>query len=55
MIVANQVGEDKAFDKDINQIEIIWNDGQISLPEQTKKLLAIELMKIITERFKANN
>jgi len=51
MIVANQVGEDKAFDKDTNQIEIIWDDGQLSLPEQSKKHLAIELMNVIIERF----
>lgn len=54
MIVANQVGENKGFDKDTNQIEIIWHDGQLSLPEQDKKLLAIELMKVITERFSSS-
>ena len=51
MIVANQVGENKGFDKDTNQIEILWQDGQLSIPEQDKKSLAIELMKIVTERF----
>ena len=51
MIVANQVGEGKAFDKDTNQIEIIWKDGQISIPEQAKTTIAKELMQIITERF----
>ena len=51
MIVANQVGENKAFDKDTNQIEIIWDNGHISLPEQTKTILAKALMQIITERF----
>ncbi len=53
MIVANQVGENKAFDKDTNQIEIIWADGQQSLPEQTKTEIAKELMEVITERFNA--
>ncbi len=53
MIVANQVGENKAFDKDTNQIEIIWADGQQSLPEQTKTEIAKELMEVITERFSA--
>lgn len=53
MIIANQVGKDKGFDKDFNKVEIIWSDGQISLPEQAKKLLAIELMKVVTERFNA--
>jgi len=51
MIIANQVGENKAFDKDTNQVEVIWHDGQLSLPEQNKKSLAIELVKVIAERF----
>ena len=54
MIVANQVGENKGFDKDTNQVEIIWQGGQLSVPEQDKKTLAIELMKIITERSSAS-
>ena len=53
MIVANAVGKDKAFDKDTNQIEIIWKDGQISLPENKKTTLALNLMQIIVERFRA--
>ena len=51
MIVANQVGENKGFDQDTNQIEILWQDGQLSLPEQDKQSLAVELMKTVTERF----
>ena len=53
MIVANAVGKDKGFDKDTNQIEIIWKDGQISLPENKKTTLALNLMQIIVERFRA--
>ncbi|MEH6457977.1 MAG: bifunctional phosphopantothenoylcysteine decarboxylase/phosphopantothenate--cysteine ligase CoaBC [Cocleimonas sp.] len=55
MIVANQVGKNKGFDQDTNQIEILWQDGQFSIPEQDKKSLAIELMKIVTERFLAKS
>lgn len=51
MIVANQVGENKGFDQDTNQIEILWQGGQLTVPEQDKKSLAIVLMKVITERF----
>ncbi len=51
MIIANQVGENKGFDQDTNQIEILWQDGQLSLPEQDKQSLAVELMKTVTERF----
>ena len=55
MIVANQVGENKGFDQDSNQIEILWSEEQISVPEQDKKSLAIELMKIVTEHFLAKS
>ena len=55
LIIANQVGIDKGFDKDINQLEIIWQDGQLSLPEKSKSTLAIDLMKIVTERFIAKS
>ncbi|WP_299876126.1 bifunctional phosphopantothenoylcysteine decarboxylase/phosphopantothenate--cysteine ligase CoaBC [uncultured Cocleimonas sp.] len=53
MIVANQVGSNKAFDKDTNQVEIIIKDGendkQISIPEMDKSELAFKIMKIISE------
>ena len=55
MIIANQVGENKGFDKDTNQIEILWQNGQLSIPEQDKQSLAIQLMKTVTERFLAKN
>ena len=53
MIVANQVGKNKGFEQDTNQLEIIWDGGHLSLPEKDKATLAEELMQIITERFKA--
>jgi phosphopantothenoylcysteine decarboxylase/phosphopantothenate--cysteine ligase len=51
LIVANPVGEGKGFDQDTNQLEIIWTDGQISLPEKDKQTLAYELMDIIVNRY----
>jgi len=51
MIVANPVGKNKAFEMDTNQLEILWKDGNISLPENQKSELAKELMVIISERF----
>jgi phosphopantothenoylcysteine decarboxylase/phosphopantothenate--cysteine ligase len=48
MIVANSVGENKGFEQDKNQLEILWKGGQISLPEKDKQTLAIELMEIIS-------
>ncbi len=55
MIVANQVGKDKGFDKDTNQLEVIWKEGHISLPEKSKETLAVELMDIISELFLKQN
>ncbi|HIO91317.1 MAG TPA: bifunctional phosphopantothenoylcysteine decarboxylase/phosphopantothenate--cysteine ligase CoaBC [Leucothrix mucor] len=51
LIVANPVGEGKGFDQETNQLEIIWSDGHISLPEKDKQTLAYELMDIIVERY----
>jgi phosphopantothenoylcysteine decarboxylase/phosphopantothenate--cysteine ligase len=51
LIVANPVGEGKGFDQNTNQLEIIWEDGQLSLPEKNKEILAYELMEIIIEKY----
>ncbi len=51
LIVANPVGEGKGFDQDTNQLEIIWAQGQLSLPEKDKQTLAHELMEIIAEKY----
>lgn len=50
MIVANSVGKNKGFECDVNQLEILWKDGHISLPEKKKSTLAKELMNIIAEQ-----
>jgi phosphopantothenoylcysteine decarboxylase/phosphopantothenate--cysteine ligase len=55
MIVANQVGKNKGFDKDTNQLEVIWKEGHISLPEKSKQILAMELMRIVTEQYFQQN
>jgi len=51
MIVANPVGVNQGFDQDTNQVEIIWKDGQVSLPEKNKAELAIEIMDIVSRQF----
>ena len=51
MIVANPVGKNQGFDQDTNQVEIIWKDGQVSLPEKDKTELAVEIMNVVTQRF----
>jgi len=52
MIVANSVGKNKGFDKDTNQLEILWEGEHISIPEKEKSELAIDLMNIISAKFK---
>ena len=51
MIIANPVGRNKGFDLDTNQVEILWKDGQTSLPEQSKTSLANDIMTIVAKRF----
>jgi len=55
MIIANPVGKNQGFDQDTNQVEIIWKDGHISLPEKDKASLANEIMDIISKRFEQHN
>ncbi len=50
MIVANPVGHNQGFDKDTNQVEILFKDQHISLPEQDKRTLATKLMNIVANQ-----
>ncbi len=51
MIIANQVGKNKGFNQDTNKVEVICKSGkQLSLPEKSKKLLAVDLINIIAEQ-----
>ena len=50
MIVANQVGANKGFDKDSNQVDILTANGEhITLPEMNKKQLAFDILDIILQ------
>ncbi|MGB0846419.1 MAG: bifunctional phosphopantothenoylcysteine decarboxylase/phosphopantothenate--cysteine ligase CoaBC [Thiolinea sp.] len=51
MIAANSVANGKAFDKDSNALEVVWQGGSRSLPEMSKQQLAIELMQLIHQRY----
>ncbi len=52
MIAANRVdGEDGAFDADDNELAVIWPDGSIELPRQSKAQIARELIAIIADQF----
>ena len=51
MIVANPVGKNQGFEQDTNQVEILWKDGHVSLPEKNKEELAVEIMEIVSQQF----
>ena len=51
MIAANSVADGKAFDKDSNALEVVWQGGSKSLPEMSKQQLAAELMQLIEQHY----
>ncbi len=52
MIAANQVGiEGLGFDSEENALSIFWKDGGLELARANKKILARQLIEVITERF----
>lgn len=52
MIIANQVGKNRGFDSDDNEVDVFWKTGERSFPMMAKEKLAVELMKLITERYR---
>jgi len=53
LIAANAVGEGLGFDTEDNALELLWADGQRSLPRASKTQLARELVAVIAERLDA--
>jgi len=53
MIAANEVGHDKAFDCEDNQLIVLWRTGRRELGRASKLTLARELVGLITESFAA--
>ncbi|OQX14269.1 MAG: bifunctional 4'-phosphopantothenoylcysteine decarboxylase/phosphopantothenoylcysteine synthetase [Thiothrix lacustris] len=51
MIAANSVADGKAFDQPTNALEVVWQDGHISLPEMDKSQLAVALMQIVAAQY----
>jgi phosphopantothenoylcysteine decarboxylase / phosphopantothenate---cysteine ligase len=49
LIIANQVGEDKGFDSNQNQVTVISAKSEKTFPLMSKKYLAAALIKLITE------
>ena len=53
MIAANEVGHDKAFDCEDNQLIVLWRTGRRDLGKAPKLTLARELVSLIVESFAA--
>ena len=51
MIIANQVNEDKAIDKDDNEVIVLTKHGQNHLPLMNKNLLAKQLIDLIAKEY----
>lgn len=53
MIAANEVGHDKAFDCEDNQLIVLWRAGRRELPKASKTTLARQLVALIAESYAA--
>jgi len=53
MIAANEVGHDKAFDCEDNQLIVLWRNGRRELGKASKIKLARELVALVAESFQA--
>ena len=53
LIAANQVGSGKAFDRDDNELLVLWAGGGESLALQDKQTLATALVQLIDTRMQA--
>jgi phosphopantothenoylcysteine decarboxylase/phosphopantothenate--cysteine ligase len=53
MIAANEVGHDKAFDCEDNQLIVLWRNARHELGKASKLALARELVALITQSYDA--
>jgi phosphopantothenoylcysteine decarboxylase/phosphopantothenate--cysteine ligase len=53
MIAANQVGPDCGFDRETNALTVFWGGGELQLGENSKPVLARQLIDLIAERYRA--
>jgi phosphopantothenoylcysteine decarboxylase/phosphopantothenate--cysteine ligase len=51
MIIANQVGDDRGFDRDDNAVTVLWKNGKQDFPTAAKSELARDLVELIVEHF----
>ena len=52
MIAANQVGAGLGFDSDDNELLLVWQEGQLLLPRDGKRRLAVALIEQIANRYR---
>jgi phosphopantothenoylcysteine decarboxylase/phosphopantothenate--cysteine ligase len=53
MIAANEVGDDKVFEKDDNALMVLWGGGRRDLGPGSKSEIARELVSLIAEHYRA--
>jgi len=55
MIAANLVGDNRGFESEDNELQIIWKDGNIKLDHAPKEKLARNLVAIIAKHIHEKN
>jgi phosphopantothenoylcysteine decarboxylase/phosphopantothenate--cysteine ligase len=53
MIAANRVGAGCGFDKETNALDVFWRGGEVAFDENSKAVLARQLIALIAERLHA--
>jgi phosphopantothenoylcysteine decarboxylase / phosphopantothenate---cysteine ligase len=54
LIAANEVGDDKVFDKDDNALLVLWRGGRQSIGPGSKTAIAGELVALVAARWRAS-
>lgn len=54
LIAANEVGDDKVFEKDDNALMVLWSDGRRDLGPGSKTAIAHDLVALIAEHYRAH-
>lgn len=55
MIAANQVGDGMGFDSDENELQVLWQDGDMTLERASKDKLARQLIQLVAQRYHAKH
>ena len=52
MIAANKVGPDCGFDRETNELTVLWRGGEVHIGEASKDVLAERLIALIAEHYR---